>query len=328
MPIIDLDVRKYFTPKSVASALKTLPEMSTQIMDTIYTTKRQHPLPVLGVDEISKILQTVPVVRRGTAAVPIQGESRQIQYIEPQPIEASTFLDAVKLNNLKLLDNSGMQMWVNDEIADIRRTVRWTTEALAAQSLTGSISYPMKTNGGYDIYTVDFGTTLEYAPSVLWNDASISVAKILKDLIAISKLIKKQGYGRKIVWLAGSDVFIALADKILNLTAKNERFNATVTANSISIAGFEIGLVSGFYKDPQSGDTVDVLAANKLYAVAQDAPFTLYYCAIDDLDANLLPMPLYVMASKKTDPSGYKIIGKSKPLPVPVPKAICSAQCV
>ena len=73
---------------------------------------------------------------------------------------------------------------------------------------------------------------------------------------------------------------------------------------------------------------VDVIDSKKLYAVALDAPFTLYYCAIDDLDANLLPMPLYVMAQKKQDPSGYKIIGKSKPLPVPVPKAICIANCL
>lgn len=328
MPVVDLDLRKFFTPSAVAQALKSMPPIPTQILDKIYTTKRQHPLPVLGIDEITKIIQTVPVIRRGTPAVPIDGETRQIQYIEPQPIEASTFLDATKLNNLKLLDKSGIQMWVNDEIDDIRRTIRWTTEALAAQSLTGSISYPMKTANGYDTYTVTFGEPVSYTPPTLWSDTSITIAKILKDLIEIAKKIKENGYGRQIAWLAGSDVFITLAEKVIALNAKNDRFNATVTENSINIAGFVIELASGFYKDPQTGNVVDVIDSKKLYAVALDAPFTLYYCAIDDLDANLLPMPLYVMAQKKQDPSGYKIIGKSKPLPVPVPKAICIANCL
>jgi hypothetical protein len=56
-----------------------------------------------------------------------------------------------------------------------------------------------------------------------------------------------------------------------------------------------------------------------------DAPFRFYYLALDDLDANLQGMPFYVKPLKQDDPSGYKLIGKSKPLPVPVPKAICKA---
>jgi len=211
MPVLEVDLRKYFTPKAVAEALKTLPPIPTQILDRVYTTKRQWPLPVLGVDEITKVIQTVPVVRRGTPAVPIQSEARQIQYIEPQPIETSSFLGAVKLNNLKLLDSKDIQIWVNDQIADIRRAIKWTTETLAAQSITGTISYPMKIQGGYDVYTVDFGSTLEYAPDVLWSDANKTVGHILKDLIEIGKLIKKQGYGRQIVWFAGADVFSASA---------------------------------------------------------------------------------------------------------------------
>ena len=66
--------------------------------------------------------------------------------------------------------------------------------------------------------------------------------------------------------------------------------------------------------------------AKRICAVAIDAPFVFYYLAIDDIDAGLLPMPFFASPEKKKNPSGIEVVGRSKPLPVPVPKAICWAQ--
>lgn len=48
----------------------------------------------------------------------------------------------------------------------------------------------------------------------------------------------------------------------------------------------------------------------------------LFYCALDDLDANLQPLPFYAKPIVQQDPSGVKIVGTSKPLPAPVLGAI------
>ena len=52
------------------------------------------------------------------------------------------------------------------------------------------------------------------------------------------------------------------------------------------------------------------------------APHALHYCALNDLDAALQPLPFYAKPVMSDDPSGVKIIGTSKPMPAPVIKAI------
>ncbi|MBI3584203.1 MAG: major capsid protein [Nitrospinae bacterium] len=325
----EIDLRKYFTPKAVAESLQQLPLLTSPVLDRIYpeSKRRQHPLPVLGIDVISKVIKNVPVVRRGSPAVSINTGERQITYLEPQPVEVSTFIGGVELNNLKLLDDKGIEQYVAGKIDDLRQSIRKTTEAIAGQSLAGSISYPMKTSGGYDIYSVDFGATLEFVPTKLWNAADKTLGEILKDIIEINKLLNQNGYGSDIAYLVGSDVFVAVANKVITLSDRGT-INAQITEKGITIAGFTIELFAGVYENPSDGTISNVIPSNKLCAVALDAPFSLYYCALDDIDAGLLPMPFYASPERKKNPSGIEVVGKSKPLPVSIPKGICWSQVI
>lgn len=323
----EVDLRKYFTPAAVGQTLRRLPQLKTPVLNRVYTTVRQHPMPVLGVDEINKVVSNVPVVRRGTAAYPLRGGDRGISYIEPHGVDVSAFLGGVELNNLKLLDNAGIQQWVDDKIDDMRRAVRKTAEALAGQSLSGKISYPMQTDGGLATYEVDFGTTLAFTLETLWDDDGMQLAGILSDLIDITTVIQEAGYGSQIAFLAGTKAYTTLANLVIAL-ANEGRVAAQVTERGISVAGFTIELMNGVYTDLQAGTSKKVVDDHKLVAVALDAPFTHYYCALDDVDAGLLPMPFYASPEKKKNPSGYEIVGKSKPIPVPVTKAICWADVV
>lgn len=323
---MEINLRQYFTPAAVAGSLKTLPELESFILDLIYAQRINHQLPVLGVEALLDVSNNVPVVRRGTAAYPLTAGSQSITYIEPQPVELASFVSASELNNLKLIATDGIQSWVNQKIDQQRRSVRATTEALACQSLTGTISYPMKTSAGLDTYTVEFGTPLTYTPSATWDASGASVGKVLKDLIGMANQIKRtSGYGSKMVYLAGEDAFVALADLVVN---NKTNIAAKVDGNGIALAGFDVMLAQGGYTNLSSGAWTPAVAAKNVVAVAVDAPFRLFYCAIDDVDAGLVAMPFYSQAIKTTDPSGYKIIGKSKPLPVPAVKAICTAQVV
>jgi len=321
---MNVNIRQYFSPAAIGAHLLQLPKINTFIMDLIYGNRITHPLPVLGVEELVEINGNVPVVRRGTAAYPLAGSSKGLTYLEPQPVDVSSFLGAAELNNLKLLGDKGIQYWVRSKVDSQRRVIRSTTEALACQSLTGKISYAMKTDSGLTSYDVDFGSILSYTIAKKWDAAGTTVADILMDLIAMQTVIQnKSGYGAQVAYLAGKKAYVNLANKVLGLDGES-KIKAEVTEKGISIAGFTVMLASGGYKDLLNGGTyVPAVADHHIQAVALDAPWKLFYCALDDLDANLLPMPFYSKPVKKDNPSGYDIIGMSKPVPVPAVNGTC-----
>lgn len=328
MPVFEVDLRKYITPTTVAEIIKSLPPLNTPVVDKVYPpdNRKPHVFPVIGVAEISRNIQNVPVVRRGTAAVPVSGGTQNISYIEPQPIEVSDFVGGADLNNLKLLDERGIQEWIKGKIDALRKIARKTVEALSAQSLKGNISYAMKVDAGIDTYTVDFGATLSYAPATLWSDTNKKIGDILKDLVKMRSLIEENsGYGGSVGILAGESAFAQLVNRVVSLGNDN-RVSATITENGVNLAGFRIELMNSSYRDLINDQNVKVVDDNSIVMFAEDAPFTLYYLAIDDVDAGLQPLPLFARAIKEDNPSGYTIVAKSKPLPVPVPKAICWAQ--
>jgi hypothetical protein len=267
-------------------------------------------------------------VRRGTAAYPLAGEPKTISYLEPQPVDVSSFLGATDLNNLKLLGSQGIEYWVRGKIDSQRRVVRETTEALACQSLTGKIAYAMKTDSGLTSYEVNFGDILSYAIASKWDADETTVGEILLDLVnMITTIQNTSGYGGRVAFLAGKKTYIAVADKILSLG--DAKVSAEVTEKGINIGGFTIQLAMGGYKDLLNNNTfVPSVGDKDIVAVALDAPWKLFYCALDDLDANLLPMPFYSKPVLKENPSGYDIIGMSKPVPVPPVKAICKGSAV
>jgi hypothetical protein len=320
---MQINLRSFFSPAAVANHLLALPVLQTFIMDLIYPNRPTHPFPVLGFDELTAINGNVPVVRRGTAAYALGGEGQKITYLEPQPVDISSFVTAADLNNLKLLGTTGTEQWVRNKVDAQRRVVRATTEALACQSLTGKISYPMKTDTGLKLYEVDFGSVLEFTIVKKWDHADTTVADILLDLINIGNKIKQtSGYGATIHYLAGQKTYVAVANKVLALPG-DSKVAAKVTEQGINIGGFEIKLAQGGYTNLTNSAWVPAVTDHHVLAVAADAPWRLFYCALDDLDANLLPMPFYSKPVQKENPSGYEIIGMSKPVPVPVVKAIC-----
>jgi len=321
----EVNLRQLFSPKAIADALERLPKIETPIMDTIYTDRRTWPFPVIARSEIAKTIGNQPVVRRGAPSVNVGGGEISIEYIEPQPVDLSVHVGAAELNNLKMLDSKGLSAWRDAKIADLRAMVKATAEALCAQSLTGKIQYPMKYEGGYTYYEVDFGETLSYSPAKTWDTAGL--ADILMDLVNMSTKIKRtKGYGGKLRIFAGARAFVTVAGKIIGLTTDSSRISARVTDQAVEIAGFRIELLNTSYEDHKAGVQKSVVDDNKIVMVALDAPFKFYYLAVDDLDAGLQAMPLFVKPIKEDDPSGYKLKGISKPLPMPVPSAICWAE--
>lgn len=333
--MFDVDLRTIFTPAAVAQDLQVLPIVQSQILDTYYpeSKRSQHPLPVIAADELAQTIGTVPVVKRGTASTPIAGGSDTITYIEPQGIEPKTFVSASELNNLKVMlsmQANGLDpvaVWRQSKENLLRLTARRTIDALASQSLSGAISYPMKIEGGYGTYTVNFGTILTTIITSKWDQDATTIANILQDCINMQLALQAKGYGSNIRWEVGTNVYVALCKKVLAV-ANDQRMVGRLDEKGVTIGGFTFVCMAGSYLNPQTGAATVHLGAKKVRAIDLDAPFKLIYTAIDDLEAGLLPMPFFVNPVQKRDPSGYDLIGKTKPLPCPVVNAICESAAI
>lgn len=319
-------IRKIVTPQNVSKQLNKLPALKTPVMDDIYptTVRDTHPFATIKIDEVAEIAKAVPVVMRGSTSVTLGGGDRTITEIEPLPVIVNYPVTARELNDIKTLTAEGQQAWLRNKIDYTRRVIRKTTEALCVQSLSGKIEFAMKTEDGLDKYTVDYGSVLSHTPSLKWDASNATLKTIIDDLIAMTEKIEEEGGGTSVEFKAGKSVFSRLAELIGNVT--NPRFEAKIDGNTIYLAGYKITRYASRYYDPITKAFKDVIDPKTIKAVAKDGGFAFRYLAVDDIDANLEPTPLYIKPIKLDDPSGYKLLGQSKPFPIPDIKSICDAQ--
>lgn len=320
-------LKHLFSIEAVAVAINTLPEIETPILDEFYPKeiRQQHPFASIGLNELIEIAKAVPVVQRGGTAVAIGSGKGAISLIEPLPVYIQEFVEAKTINDLKILTTAGQQAYVNSRIDFMRRTVYATMEALAGQSLSGAISYAMKTEAGLDTYEVNFGTIPTFTPTKKWDLPTTTLKDVRKDLRTMAKMIQKAGFGSKVKFRTGETVFDALVDKIEALP-NDQRSDARVDGNVISLGGgFKINLFVSSYYDPKLKDYVQPIADTEIQAFSENISFNFKYLAIDDLDAGLQPTPLFIKTVKQEAPSGYNLIGNSKPLPIPVVKSMVKA---
>jgi hypothetical protein len=329
--MLQIDLSKFLTKEAIQKTFETLPPLMTPVMDKFYpeAKRRTHPFPFVSVNDIQTPVKNIAVVKRGGNPTPIYGKNQSITMIEVQPLKPSERVNAVDVNNLRLLNASAqIQNYVDQKIDRLRRSVRNSTEALAAQSLTGSISYPMEVSPGvYGTYQVDYTSVLTQTISKLWTASDITIADVLGDFINIVNKIKKESQygGGGVTFWAGTTAFQALATIIMALP-NDQRGVSNVNGMSINFFGHNVELASDEYvSNVSTGATTPVVAANKIMAVANNAPFELIYASLDNIEANLAALPIWIkqIVDKRND--SIELIAESKPLPVPYTKGICWA---
>lgn len=322
-----MDIRGLFTPQAVAQRLKTLPIITTPVMDELFINRPQNPFAMVGIEEITAVIKAVPVTRRGAPSIATGSGSAAYTFIEPLPINIRRPITAAELNNLKLLGNISKEMWATQKTDELRQTVRITSEAIAAQTLSGSISWPCQLeSGSFETYSISYGSPLSVVPAVLWDANGVKVADVFATLQAMETAINQKGYSDIVYW-AGKDAYLALF-KLTEDFKGTARIRIEISDQGINIGGYLVKRRSETYTNPQSGAVVPYISDKVIKAVAKTAGPKIIYSALDDLDANLLPMPFYTKPIKTDDPSGYTLIGMSKPLPVISPKGICDATVV
>jgi hypothetical protein len=326
MNIVTLNMSKFFTLDENIRRLERLPEIKTPVMDLIYPESKRsnYPRSVIAPRDLPGEVKNVPVVKRGTQAVPLVEKNGARGY-EPFPIEVSMTLTAADLNDIISLGFNTQQAEIDQKVDRMRRTARATTEALAAQSLTGSIAYSVRgaLADNSELYTAEFGDTKTQTITSPWDDGDTTLADIIKDCLTMGDKAGGNGFGNQLTVLVNAATFSVVVEKIMGQSANI--LNIAVQNNEIAFPGFTMRRLASTYYDYQAKADVPSIPDKKACAVAVDAPHWLPYCAIDDIDAGLAPLPFFSKAVKVENPSAWELYGKSKPFPVPIVDAICWA---
>ncbi|NDY73979.1 hypothetical protein DO021_19610 [Desulfobacter hydrogenophilus] len=322
------EVLALFGKQTQVKTFAALPPLESTVMDTVFKNRLQHPMAMIGIKDIIEITQTTPVISRSAPAVPVSDGSSSYSFIEPLALNPSDFISARELNDLKTWGIATREVWLQSKQEKLRRIVRRSSEGIATTALSGTVSWPLKLeSGGWDTYQVSYGSVLSYTPDKKWDADGVLIADVYDTLMKMRREIRKKGYGGTIEIWAGDDVYMALmkiVDSVKSTIKQNIRLEKVEAG--IDVGGYLVKPMDETYQNPQTGAAVDKVAAHKLCMIALDAGHALYYCALDDLDANLQPLPFFMKPIVKQNPSGIDVLGMSKPLPVINPNGICWAE--
>ena len=319
------DLRSFFTKEAIIRYLVSLPPLKTPVMDSIFVNRPQLGLPVVGADLVSAVVNALPVVRRGAPSIPATRQTGGITFYEPLPVRPNTQVTGQDINNLKILNNAGRDAWATQKTDLLRQVVRKTTEGMCSVAITGTLSWPVQLeNGGFDTWEIVFGTPLSVTPDTRWDAQGAKLVDVYKVLQAMSEALEEKGYGSTVEIWAGKTAFEKLF-ALAEASTTTAKLRVEITDAGINIGGYLVKRRAEKYRNPQTGAMTPVVAAKNVVMIAMDAGHRLVYCAVDDLDANLQPMPFFVKPIKLDDPSGYKLVAESKPFPLPNTDGICGA---
>ena len=201
LPAINLgDVQHLFRPERVAQVIVSTESYGTPVLDRFYPEARRSRWDsvLVPVHEIQRITRAVPLVRRGSPGVGVAGDAEKIQWIEPQPIKTFDGFTAAEYNNARLISSDSAQQLANRKTQRHVEIHRNTTEALAAQSLSGTVSFPIAGDTGQviDMMDVVFGTVPGYVVMKDWTDPTTTLADVHADLREMKREMSRRGFKR------------------------------------------------------------------------------------------------------------------------------------
>lgn len=313
-----MDLRSMFSFQAQVRRLTSLPELSTVVMDEVFKDRPQHAMAVVNAQDIKRRVRTMPVIRRGAPSLAMPAEGSSISAYEPLPIAINDTVTPTEVNNLKLIGEQGVEAWATQKTDSLRRTVRQTTEGIAAQALNGKVSWPIQlSGGGHDVYEVNWGNPVAVAAPKKWDAAGASLADVVKTLTSMRKALRRKGFGGGVIkYWAGEDAFDALVR--LAEVYEGDAIRLEIKDGSLLVGAAEIILRAEEYPDPVEANKWNpVQPSTQLRAIDPQGGHLMPYCALDDFDAKLAPLPLFIKPIRQDDPSGYKLVAQSKPFPVP-----------
>lgn len=334
LPRLNLnEVRQLFRPTRIAQRIETAPNYGTPVLDRYFpeNTRRPWDEVLVPIEEVQRVTRGVPVVLRGAPGVTTTPAPHTVKWIEPQPIKTIDGFTAVAYNNARLLGGEAPQN-LADRLIDAQIGIhRNSTEALAAQALSGSIVYPIAGGSGNQIiglYEIQFGTPGTIDVGASWLLESTTIGNIHEDLEKARKHLARKSFNLDRVDV-GSAIYAAVLNKVIAAGAGEGRFPARLREDGgIQIGKYVLTAFDGEYYHPGTPDGsveagyVSAIGANEVIATDSRAPWTLLRVRIDNFKGEPTPVPLHTIQELSKDGSQIELFFESKPLPLPPVPAI------
>ena len=319
-------LKKFFVLNAFVNALNRLPPLRTFIMDLIYpeSVRFNHPKDKLAHADLGLPEKNIPLITRGSSSYAVPLNKTALKLIDPANVTPSLVLNASEINAMRSLGLEQQQQLIDRNIDKLRKIVRKTTEAMAIQSITGKIAYDIRNaDNTMDTYIVDFGTPKSVAIAKKWDASTTTAGDIVASIGQIIDSIQETSDGTDIIFLCGFDVYSALVSKAGEL--KNSDL-IKVFPDYVQIGNAKFVICNAKYYSYKEKTNVKAIPARTVVAIAKDDSFSLAYCALDSFDANFASLAFYVNTVKQDDPEAVKLIGQSRPMPIPNVDAIRTAQ--
>jgi len=324
--MIDISaLRKVFQPKAVAETLKKLEPVPSVLTQVVFADKKNHPMPVIGIDEIVETTGTLPLVRYGESPVELDQGNRVITLVEPEPIAVKKVIRPREVQMLASMLGTGAKQYAQDQIDRFRRKIQTTINALCGQALNGKLNHPVKTDVGTEPYEFTYGNVASYTPTNTWDTAN---ANPIKDLDSMMTKLQKKNVNGPYVVLAGIQAYQALLkyleERANVFIANYTKIDEQAKVPYIEYYGFRIYKVAETYTDV-NGTTKYVIDPKSIVMVGE-LPFKLRFLSLDDVEYGMVAMPMLVKVVPDPYGKSISIIAQSKPFPIPKINAIVKAK--
>jgi hypothetical protein len=312
----------FFSQKSIADIVGTLAKPLTPMMDFLFppSARKQKQSPFISVEEVRTETGALPLIRRGSASYPVDTTETTRTLIEVDPVSPSVFVSAKDINDLVALGEAeSVKAFIAEKIELLRDRVSETIETMSRQSLSGKINYPYATAGG-----IAGSCEIELGKPQAIKPVNLAGADIPGIQLWLEELYQAQvatGASGDVAFLLGSGLYSFLVNKIVEA-----RLSAPVVwlpEGMVLFGKYKIQAQGLTYKLPGKQDTFKALGDNQAMTLDKSRPGTLFFAALDDLDANLAALPFYAKPVETKDPDGVKIVASSKPLPAPALSKMC-----
>lgn len=318
------DVAARFAPTQIARRIQNTESYGTPVLDKFFppSVRRTWPLQRVYLRTDDDVRRAVPVVARGSEGLAIPNKGRKIIEVDVLPVFTRDGIDVVRYNEAKLYGQAeGAQAYVDMEIDRHLDVHMKTHEAIAAQSLTGTIDYPLADETGeiVDSMVVDLGAPIGFVPSVDWTADATTVADIIADLDRLVRERARKGYGTaKDDIVVGSDAYTAVYKKLQGAT-NDARFPGRVLeAGGIQVGEYTLRQMNEEYYHPVNGHT-GVISLTEVLAYDRGQPFAHLRVPLDKWNVTPQEAALgYAVVVKMNDSeTKLNVWMQSRKLPVP-----------
>ena len=226
---------------------------------------------------------------------------------------------------------SSFQQLIDRNAKILRDDIATAKEYLAAQSLTGQISW----SSAEEYFTITYNrpSTHNITLSTFWNDGTLANVRLNANFHTAKRLMSKYGFPLTDVYLGeeAADAFIALVEGgyLKPLDIRNVVGGSVTLVNQFDQSGaMYMGTVAGVniyeYSRTASVSGTETPMIRSKYAEfvsrVPRAEWKMYYGAILDMDAfevNTHVAPIFAKGWTVKDPSCLVLLAHSRPVPVP-----------